>query len=138
MAVASLSWSLGSVLSTGAVRSAPGAMGAASQMLCGGLSLLVASWLTHEAVPRWPIPFEAAAAWLYLVVFGSLFAFTAFTFLLQHVRTSIAMSYTFVNPLVALGLGAWLEGEHFTGKEILATLIIVAGVVLVSKTQEHS
>jgi drug/metabolite transporter (DMT)-like permease len=132
MTTATVSWSAGSVLATNTLRSAPGAVGAASQMLWGGLILLLLSHLVHEPV-RWPVPFEAVAAWLYLVVFGSMVAFTAFAYLLAHVRTSVAMSYTFVNPIIALALGSVFGAEHFTGIELAATAVIAAGVLLLLK-----
>jgi drug/metabolite transporter (DMT)-like permease len=70
------------------------------------------------------------AAWLYLVLFGSMLAFTAFAYLLARVRTSIAMSYTYINPVVALALGSVFSAEHFTVYELSATAIIAAGVLL--------
>jgi drug/metabolite transporter (DMT)-like permease len=130
MTVAIVSWSLGSILTTCKLPSAPGAAGAASQMICGGAALLVLSPLAHEAGPRWPVTTEAFAAWSYLVVFGSMLAFTAFSYLMMHVRTSLAMSYTFVNPLVALALGSFFGDEHFTVSELTAAAVITAGVVL--------
>jgi drug/metabolite transporter (DMT)-like permease len=139
MSAATVSWSAGSVLATNTFRSAPGAVGAASQMVCGGLIMLLLSYLMHEPVRR-PVTLESAAAWLYLVVFGSMVAFTAFAYLLAHARTSIAMSYTFVNPIVALLLGSVFGAEHFTGIELAATAVIATGVLLLlgdSRPQRH-
>jgi drug/metabolite transporter (DMT)-like permease len=129
MTAATVSWSLGSVLATNALRSAPGLAGAASQMICGGLVLLIVSRLSHEPM-HWPVPFEALAAWLYLVLFGSMLAFTAFAYLLSCVQTSVAMSYTFINPIVAVVLGWVFGAEHLTVYELSATGVIAAGVVL--------
>jgi drug/metabolite transporter (DMT)-like permease len=129
MTVATVSWSAGSVLATTTLRCAPGSAGAASQMICGGFVLLTLSSLTHEPV-IWPPPPQAVGAWLYLVIFGSMLGFTAFSYLLASVRTSVAMSYTFVNPIVALALGSAFGSEHFTAHELLATAIIAAGVLI--------
>jgi drug/metabolite transporter (DMT)-like permease len=129
MTVATVSWSLGSVLATNRLHCAPGFAGAASQMICGGLVLLAISRLTHEPL-QWPVPREAVAAWVYLVLFGSMLAFTAFSYLLASVRTSLAMSYTFINPIVALALGSVFGAEHFTRSELTASAIICAGVLL--------
>jgi drug/metabolite transporter (DMT)-like permease len=130
ISIGTVCWSVGSVLAVHVFKPAAGMAGAASQMLCGGLSLLLLAFCAHEAAP-WPIPAQALLAWLYLVVFGSVVAFSAYTVLLAEARTSIAMSYTFVNPVVALVLGSAAGEEHFTTAEWLATAIIVASVVLI-------
>jgi drug/metabolite transporter (DMT)-like permease len=75
--VACVSWSVGSVLSQRSLPLAPGAMGFASEMVCGGAVLLGLSVLTGEA-PVWPPESIAVAAWVFLVVFGSLIAFNAY------------------------------------------------------------
>jgi drug/metabolite transporter (DMT)-like permease len=137
MIVATFCWSLGSVLAMFVLRPAAGLPGAASQMVCGGMVLLGLSWLNHE-VFDWHPTGQAFSAWLYLVVFGSVFGFTAFTHLLTHARASLAMSYTYVNPLIALLLGSVWGAEHFSWTELTATGIIVAGVALLLQRSAHS
>jgi drug/metabolite transporter (DMT)-like permease len=127
--IGTVSWSLGSVLAIYVFRPAPGLMGAACQMICGGLVLLALSPLGHE-VFNWHPDTNSLLAWLYLVVFGSVLAFSAFSYLLNHTRTPVAMSYTYVNPLVALLLGSIWGAERFSWLEILATGIIISGVSL--------
>lgn len=128
MAIAALSWSVGSVLEVERLHTAPGLMGAASQMICGGGVLLAISAVVREPL-HWPTP-SSALAWIYLVVFGSLLAFSAFATLLHTTRTSVAMSYTFVNPVVAALLGVSVARETLTSVEVAATAIIVTSVVL--------
>jgi drug/metabolite transporter (DMT)-like permease len=128
--VAITCWSLGSVLSLHRYPLAPGAMGFASEMLCGGALLMALSWLAGET-PAWPPTPMAAAAWIYLVIFGSLIAFNAYMLLLTRASAALASSYTFVNPVIAMLLGVALGGEVVSGGEWLATGVIVAGVVLV-------
>jgi drug/metabolite transporter (DMT)-like permease len=128
--VACASWSLGSVLSQRKFRLAPGAMGFASEMLCGSVLLLALSALLGER-PAWPPESLAAGSWAYLVVFGSLLAFNAYMMLLGNVSAALASSYTFVNPVIALALGIWLGGEIVTPFEWLAAGVITVGVVLV-------
>jgi drug/metabolite transporter (DMT)-like permease len=73
-------------------------------------------------------------AWLaliYLIIFGSLVAYSAYMFLLAHVRPTLATSYAYVNPVVAVALGAMIAGEAITGLGIAAMVVILAGVVLV-------
>jgi drug/metabolite transporter (DMT)-like permease len=130
MIIAVLTWSLGSVLSQHVLTLAPGSMGFASQMLGGALSLMALSLLTQETV-QWPPQPLALAAWLYLVFFGSLMAFTAYMVLLSRTSTTLASSYTFVNPVVGMLLGVSLGGEIVTAGEWVAVAIIVVSVTIV-------
>jgi drug/metabolite transporter (DMT)-like permease len=127
--IACVSWSLGSVLSQQRFQLAPGAMGFASEMLCGSVLLLLIAAAVGE-LPKWPPQSLAAWSWVYLVVFGSLLAFNAYMILLSRVNAALASSYTFVNPVIALALGVWLGDETVTAFEWLAAGVITAGVVL--------
>jgi drug/metabolite transporter (DMT)-like permease len=69
---------------------------------------------------------------LFLIVFGSLVAYSSYVYLLSHVRPLLATSYAYVNPIVALALGAVLAGEQLTPIAIVACLVMLAGVVLVT------
>jgi drug/metabolite transporter (DMT)-like permease len=129
MLIACTSWSLGSVLSQRATPLAPGATGFASEMLCGGALLLALSWASSEA-PQWPPQPVAVAAWLYLVVAGSLIAFNAYMYLLGHASAGLAASYTFVNPVIAMLLGIAVAGEVVSGYEWAAAGVVLLGVVL--------
>jgi drug/metabolite transporter (DMT)-like permease len=129
VAFASSCWSLASVLSQRRFALAPGATGFASEMLCGGLMLLAVSLLAGESW-RWPEPSRAWLAWVYLVLFGSLIAFNAYMLLLARTSTSVAASYSLVNPVVALILGVGLGSETVTVWEWLSAGIIMLGVVL--------
>ena len=129
IAIACATWSLGSVLSQHALPLAPGATGFASEMLCGGAVLMVMSALHGETV-AWPPQPVAFAAWLYLVVFGSLIAFNAYMLLLARAPAGMASSYTFVNPVIAMLLGVAFAGERVTGFEWAAVGVVLAGVLL--------
>ena len=98
-------------------------------MICGGVVLLVLSLINGET-PQWPPEPIAAAAWLYLVVFGSLIAFNAYMVLLAQASAGLASSYTFVNPVIAMLLGVAVAGEVVTGFEWMAAGVVLAGVVL--------
>jgi drug/metabolite transporter (DMT)-like permease len=98
---ATLTWSIGSVLQTTKLPLAPGPMGFASEMLCGGAMLLVISLAVGEKI-SYPLDARALLAWGYLIVFGSLIAFSAYLFLLANVSPAMATSYAFVNPVIAL------------------------------------
>lgn len=129
ISVACVTWSIGSVLSQRATPLAPGAMGFASEMLCGGVVLMALAALNGERA-LWPPEPLAVGAWVYLVVFGSLIAFNAYMLLLARASAGLAASYTFVNPLIALALGVTLGGEVVTGYEWAAAGVVLAGVVL--------
>jgi len=140
ISIACTCWSMGSVLSQRSLPLAPGAMGFASEMICGGVVLLVLSAISGEQLV-WPPQPEAAAAWLYLVVFGSLIAFNAYMVLLAKAPAALAASYTFVNPVIAMLLGVWIANETVTRFEWYAVAVVLAGVLLLlfkrpQKTQE--
>jgi drug/metabolite transporter (DMT)-like permease len=127
--IATTAWSLGSVLSQQQYKLAPGAAGFASEMIAGGAVLLVMSWFAGEAWSWHPTPL-ALAAWVYLIVFGSLIAFNAYMVLLSRASAALASSYTFVNPVIAMLLGVAFGGEVITGFEWLAASVIIIAVVL--------
>ncbi len=127
---ATLMWSLGSVLQTTRLPLAPGPMGFASEMLCGGATLMVIAMILGEQI-SWPVQPLAAAAWVYLVVFGSLVAFSAYLYLLANASPALATSYAFVNPVIALFLGVVLAGEIVSFNEWVASGVILAGVLLI-------
>ena len=77
------------------------------------------------------VPGRAIAAIAYLIVFGSLVAYTAYLFLLAHVPVPVASSYAYVNPLVALALGAALYGEHLPPALLVSVPLILTAVALV-------
>ncbi|WP_295951641.1 drug/metabolite exporter YedA [Rhodoferax sp.] len=137
---ATLAWSLGSVLSTTRLPLAKGPVGFASEMLCGGAALLLLSLALGEQ-PGWPPTAVATAAWVYLVVAGSLVAFSAYLYLLAHATPALATSYAFVNPLIALFLGVVLAGEVVTAREWRACAVILLGVVCIlvagQKSRKH-
>jgi drug/metabolite transporter (DMT)-like permease len=126
---ATLTWSIGSVLQTTKLPLAPGPMGFAMEMLCGGAVLLAISFALGERVAL-PLDARALLAWGYLVVFGSLVAFSAYLFLLANVSAALATSYAFVNPVIALFLGVWLGGEIVQKSEWIACAVILFGVLM--------
>ena len=133
IALACLTWTAGSLLSQRRTPLAPGAMGFASEMVCGGLVLLAMAALHGEYTTfanQWPPAPVAVAAWLYLVVFGSLIAFNAYMLLLAQASPGLASSYCFVNPVIALLLGVSLGGEAVSGYEWAAAGVVLVGVVL--------
>jgi len=135
LTLACLAWSLGTVwvrhgLPGGQrLALAPGAAGYASQMLVGGVLLLAAAALSGER-PVLPPDGRALVSWVYLVVAGTLVAYSAYMVLLQRTSATLASSYSFVNPLIGLVLGATLGGELISNLEWGAAGVVCAGVVL--------
>jgi drug/metabolite transporter (DMT)-like permease len=127
--IAALGFSIGSVLSQHVFRLAPAFAGFASQMICAGAVLMLLSLLAGETF-HWPPQPLAAAAWMYLVVFGSLIAFCAYMVLLARTRPALASSNSFANPVIGTFLGVSLGGEKVTSQEWLAVGIIVLGVTM--------
>jgi drug/metabolite transporter (DMT)-like permease len=130
ISVAIVAWALGSVLAQRKFPLAPGATGFASEMILGGLVLLFMSAITGEPVPV-SIDVRAAWSWLYLVVFGSLLAFNAYMVLLEKAPPALASSYSFVNPVIALGLGVLFAEEVVSAWEWNSAAVIVIGVMLI-------
>ena len=131
--IAPIAWALGSVWSR-RLPLPPKLMGTAAQMLCGGVILLLLAAVSGERMSETPSA-RALAALAYLVVFGSLVAFSAFGFLLRNTRSTIASSYAYVNPVVALAIGSLLGGESFTAYKLIACALTVVGVAIALRPQ---
>ncbi|GGJ98038.1 drug/metabolite exporter YedA [Luteimonas terricola] len=128
--IAPLAWAFGSIWSRSRALPQP-FMTAAAQMLCGGVLMLVAGWLFGERITAMPT-LRGTLSLGYLAVFGSILAFSAYAWLLQNVRATLAGSYAYVNPLIAVLLGAWLAGERFGVNDLGAMAVILAGVVAIT------
>lgn len=128
LVLAPLCWTFGSMWSK-RLPLPTGLMGSAAEMLTGGVLLLVLSLVFREG---WHAPTTASLLALgYLVVFGSILAYSAYVYLLANVRPALATSYAYVNPVVAVALGVGFGGEHLTALGWGALAVILAGVVLV-------
>lgn len=127
--LAAASWSLGSIWGKH-IAMPKGLMGAACQMITGGLFLMMASTYFNE---NWPseISVKSWGAMLFLVVLSSIVAYSAFQYLLKTVRPLIASSNTFVNPIVAFAVGIWFANEQVTQNEYMALAVILLGVTLI-------
>src|SRR5688572_29660656 len=85
-----------------------------------------------ESVADAELTTRAVTAWVYLVVAGSLVGFTAFTFLMRHVRPALATSFIYVNPVVAMILGILLAGEHVSRVGVAGLVVCVLGLAVVT------
>lgn len=135
MFLAPMSWAFGSMWSRH-LDMPRGLMMVAFQMFGGGLIMAVLALLTGERITQPP----AAEAWwslLYLMTFGSLLAYTAYAFLLQNVRATLATSYAYVNPAVAVILGALVLNERLSTLGWIAVPVILGGVALLLFTRSR-
>jgi drug/metabolite transporter (DMT)-like permease len=135
--VAALAWAGGSVLSHAVPLHSSPVLSTAMKMLGGGVLLTAAGLLLGEGARISPDIFTIPAilAWLYLLVFGSLIGFSAFTYLLRVTTPSKVATSAYVNPLVAVTLGWALLGESVTPRTLVAAAIIIGGVMLIAGSQ---
>jgi drug/metabolite transporter (DMT)-like permease len=126
-------WAGGSLYARGAALPESPLLAAAMQMLTASVFLGVAGLARGEAngIHADSFATKQLVAFVYLVVFGSLIAFSAYAWLLKNVRISVVSTYAFVNPVVAVALGAALLEETITLTTLLAGAAIVVAVVLI-------
>jgi drug/metabolite transporter (DMT)-like permease len=129
-------WSLGTVLSR-RLDLPHGPMGFGAEMLTAGALALIVSALSGE---HWTLPQAASVwgAWAYLVVFGSLIGFSAYRFVVEHVSPTLASTYAYVNPPVALLVGWWLGHESFSGNVLLGLPVVLTSVALLAWSQSRA
>jgi drug/metabolite transporter (DMT)-like permease len=133
-----VTWSLGSVLtrSMDLPKSRPLTAGAA--MMLGGGILLALSASIGEMNPLPHISMRAGLALLYLIVCGSLLAFTAFVWLLARMPATRVASHAYVNPIVAVALGYFVAGEVITLRTLAGTALVITSVFLILRPGKHS
>jgi drug/metabolite transporter (DMT)-like permease len=127
---ASLMWALGSFLSPKLPLPRDRLASTAWEMLCGGL--LVLPFAALETRPHLgAISGRSLGGWLYLVTFGSVLAYTAYTWLLDNAPIGKVATYAYVNPVVAIALGALVLSERITWTIAVGAAIVLASVALV-------
>ena len=127
-----LAWAVGTIYSKSVQMSSSTVLTAAMQMVAGGVLLLVAAFASGETMHVAAFSLRSLLALAYLIVFGSIIAFTVFTWLLTVASPSRVSTYAYVNPVVAVLLGWVLAGEAVGWNTWVATIVIMAGVALVS------
>jgi drug/metabolite transporter (DMT)-like permease len=127
--IAPIGWALGSML-VKKLDVGRGAVGTAMQMIAGGALTLIVSAARGESMPE-HVPMQAVVAIVYLATLGSLVGLTAYNYLLTHARPALAMSYAYVNPVIAVFLGAALGGEAISPRVWIAIGLIVPAVIAI-------
>ena len=133
--VAAATWAFGSVWSRRRDMP-PAAMNTAAQMLTGGAVLFVGALLFGERYPAMPT-MSSTLALGYLAVAGSLIGFSAYLYLLNTVRPALATSYAYVNPPVAVIIGALFASESIHAFDVVAMAVILGGVGLIAMARER-
>jgi drug/metabolite transporter (DMT)-like permease len=127
-------WSVGTIYSKGARMPSSTVLSAAMQMMSGGILLFIAGTATGEVnqLHLSSITARSVLSLAYLIVFGSVIAFTAFTWLVQVSTPSMVSTYAYVNPVIAVFVGWALAAEPLGLRTLVATGVILAGVALVT------
>ena len=135
--IASMSWSLASVLSRKVPLPPSKIMSSGAQMLAGGILLGLTAAALGEFRNFHPstVSREAWFSLIYLIVAGSIIAFTAYVWLIHHESPTKIGTYAYVNPVVAVLLGYYLGGETLGPRTILGTLFVLISVVVITTTR---
>jgi drug/metabolite transporter (DMT)-like permease len=133
--VAAMSWAFGATWSR-RQEMPVGPMNTAAQMLCASVALLLVGFGTGEHLPAHPT-LRATMALIYLAVFGSIIAFSAFLYVLKHARPALATSYAYVNPPVAVLFGVLLVGESVGPYDLAGMAIILLGVGAITLARQR-
>jgi len=136
LVLASISWTLGSLLQGRMPVSLSMEVSAGYQQILGGLGFMVLVLLTGE--PRPTPTTEAWLAWGYLVLFGSMIGFTAYVRILQLLPMSVAMTYAYVNPVIAVILGAAILSEPLQPTMLVGAALVLLGVAGVFRDRSRS
>jgi drug/metabolite transporter (DMT)-like permease len=132
--VAAISWSVGASLSRKLPLPDAKAMSSGAQMLAGGVLLTLTAALLGE-FRGFQVQAVSRAAWLalaYLIVAGSIVAFTAYVWLIHHESPTQVGTYAYVNPVVAVVLGYFLGGEAIGPRTLVGTLLVLVSVVVIT------
>jgi drug/metabolite transporter (DMT)-like permease len=135
--LASLLWSIGSIYSRSADMPSSSLMATSAEMLTGSAALFVVSGLLGEW-RNFDLAAVSTPSWLglaYLITFGSLIGFVSYGWLLKNAPISLVATYAYVNPLVAVFMGAWLAEEVLNARILTAALIIIGSVVLINRSK---
>ncbi len=133
--VALVSWAFATIYTSRVRQPASKARASAIQMIGGGGCLMLISVFSGEAATfEWAkVTLEASLSWWYLVLFGSLIAFSSFNFLLARVSPEKVATSTYVNPVVALVLGWAINDEVITSQSMMAGALLLTGVFFINR-----
>jgi len=133
--VGAISWSAGIIYSRRSHLSGSPLLLSALSLLAGSAMLLITGTVFGEyrGFSFYSVPMRAWLSLAYLIVFGSVIAFTAYNWLLEHYSPTLVATHTYVNPIVAVLLGWWFAGERVTPNVLLSAGMVIAAVFLVDR-----
>jgi len=136
--LSSFIWSAGSLYSAASKKTNSPFLGAAQQMFCGGALMLLVGLCAGEAKQSHPGSISAlsAGAFAYLVLIGAIVGYTAYFWLLRHCDPAKVATYAYVNPIVAVLLGALFAHETVTLRTLIAAILIIGSVALIITVQQ--
>lgn len=137
--LAALSWATGSIYGLRSPVPKSSILTAGMQMFSGGMVLLVVSLIMGEW-STFSISQVSANSWfglIYLMIFGSLIGYTAYSWLLKNAQPAMVATYAYVNPIVAIFLGWLIAGESFTGQMLIGAGVIVGSVMLITSHDKN-
>src|SRR5213594_1168227 len=136
--LSSFIWSAGSLYSRTVKHAASPFLGAAQQMFCGGLLLMLVGLFAGESKKFHPgnITTLSLGAFAYLVLIGAIVGYTAYFWLLRHCDPAKVATYAYVNPIVAVLLGTFFAGETVTVRTLVAAALIIGSVALIITAQQ--
>jgi drug/metabolite transporter (DMT)-like permease len=139
LVVAAISWSLAAVLTRKMTLPESKVMSSGAQMLAGGILLTLTAAMLGET-RGFDVRAVSVGAWLalaYLIVAGSIIAFTAYVWLIHHESPTKVGTYAYVNPVVAVLLGYFLGGEALGARTVLGTLLVLVSVIVITTTPKR-
>jgi drug/metabolite transporter (DMT)-like permease len=133
--VGAIGWSAGIIYSRRSHLSGSPLLLSALSLLAGSLMLLATGTIFGEyrGFSFHSVPVRSWLALAYLIVFGSVIAFTAYNWLLEHYSPTLVATHTYVNPIVAVLLGWWFAAEHVSLNVLLSAAMVIAAVFLVDR-----
>lgn len=137
--VSTISWAVGSLYGLRAPAPKSALLAAGMQMLSGGALMFLVGLLKGE-LTTFNVGDVSITSWLalgYLIVFGAIIGFTAYSWLLKNVEPSLASTYAYVNPVIAVILGWAVAGESLTGQTLLGAGVIIGSVVLITSQNKE-
>lgn len=136
--LAALLWSFGSIYSRDAHMPESSLLGTGMEMLGGSVGLILVGTLAGEWRTWNLAQVSTSSLWglLYLIVFGSLVGFVSYGWLLRNAPLSLVSTYAYVNPVVAIFLGAWLGSEFISARIVLSALVIIGSVAVINLSKQ--
>lgn len=133
--IGSISWAIGSLYSRAGQAPGPATLLAALQMVVAGVAFLLVALLNGE-IGRFDASAVTLRTWLavaYLAVFGSVLAYSAYVWLMRVTQPARVATYAYVNPVVALTIGALLGNERITPRIVIATVVLLGAVITLNR-----